>query len=318
MTNDLNLPDVKITPQELLPVVPTLMEKIHGKLKNNLPSELQGNNKIQRDDDKLLSKLMSHHHEGSKIIDKIPFNPAPVVIAGVDSSCICLAETEDGLVFASRVATVFSCTGRIYNYGRIGPILTFLNESNVKDLAKNNKNLAYLMLSEPSVAERVIRDKLESLMHMELVSNLNGFILAIDGCPTQSKMLKSDSSVELLRKAQRKDSDVIFMSKTSRDRSILYLSEYIASIPKAQICLDLVELNSEDITEELSRQLTSLNSGESLLTGRFVKIPTLAKIDDVSELKGFGSDISATEGWAKAKKMKKTKSSQELIDKDDI
>ena len=80
----------------------------------------------------------------------------------------------------------------------------------------------------------------------------------------------------------------------------------------------MVSGTSEDITEELSRQLTSLNSGESLLTGRFVKIPTLAKIDDVSELKGFGSDISATEGWAKAKKMKKTKSSQELIDKDDI
>tara|TARA_Y100001949_G_scaffold151471_1_gene137251 strand:+ start:776 stop:2341 length:1566 start_codon:yes stop_codon:yes gene_type:complete len=81
---------------------------------------------------------------------------------------------------------------------------------------------------------------------------------------------------------------------------------------------EVVSNTSEDITEELSRQLTSLNSGESLLTGRFVKIPTLAKIDDVSELKGFGSDISATEGWAKAKKMKKTKSSQELIDKDDI
>ena len=76
---------------------------------------------------------------------------------------------------------------------------------------------------------------------------------------------------------------------------------------------------SEDITENLARSLSSLNNGEALFTGRFVKIPTLAQIDDASKLKGGrGSDISVTTEWKKDAKMKKRNSSQDLIDKEDL
>ena len=76
---------------------------------------------------------------------------------------------------------------------------------------------------------------------------------------------------------------------------------------------------SEHITENLARSLSTLNNGEALFTGRFVKIPTLAKIDDATKLKGGrGSDISATEGWERDDKMRKRNSSQDLIDKEDL
>jgi uncharacterized protein len=82
---------------------------------------------------------------------------------------------------------------------------------------------------------------------------------------------------------------------------------------------DTIANTSEDITENLARQLSSLNNGEALFTGRFVKIPTLAQIDDASKLKGGrGSDISATEEWDKDAKMNKKTSSQNLIDTEDL
>jgi len=81
---------------------------------------------------------------------------------------------------------------------------------------------------------------------------------------------------------------------------------------------DVISSSSEEVTDEIVSQLTTLNNGEALLIGEWVKIPTLTRIDDVSDSKRFGSDISATDAWAKAEKMKKKISSQELINKEDL
>jgi len=81
---------------------------------------------------------------------------------------------------------------------------------------------------------------------------------------------------------------------------------------------DSIFNTSEEITEKMASHLSSLNVGEALLTGRFVKIPTLVKIDEESESKGFGSDISATDAWEKSAKINKKGSSQGLIDTEDL
>ncbi|MBC8252050.1 MAG: ATP-binding protein [Candidatus Nitrosopelagicus sp.] len=81
---------------------------------------------------------------------------------------------------------------------------------------------------------------------------------------------------------------------------------------------DSIFNTSEEITEKMAGHLSSLNVGEAFLTGRFVKIPTLVKIDEETKSKGFGSDISATNAWSKSVKMTKKESSQELIDKEDL
>ena len=79
-----------------------------------------------------------------------------------------------------------------------------------------------------------------------------------------------------------------------------------------------VSSTSEEITEKMAGHLSSLNVGEAFLTGRFVKIPTLVKIDEETKSKGFGFDISATNAWSKSAKITKKESSQELIDKEDL
>ncbi len=54
---------------------------------------------------------------------------------------------------------------------------------------------------------------------------------------------------------------------------------------------------SEAISEDLLRNLPSLNTGEAVLLGEWVNIPAVVKLDLVTEKK-TGSDISATALWA--------------------
>jgi uncharacterized protein len=60
---------------------------------------------------------------------------------------------------------------------------------------------------------------------------------------------------------------------------------------------------SEAISEDLLQNLPSLNVGEAVLLGEWVNIPAVVKVDHVPE-KTTGADISATELWASAQKMK--------------
>ena len=60
---------------------------------------------------------------------------------------------------------------------------------------------------------------------------------------------------------------------------------------------------SEAISEDLLQNLPSLNVGEAVLLGEWVNIPAVVKIDHVPEKK-TGADVSATELWAGAQKMK--------------
>jgi uncharacterized protein len=60
--------------------------------------------------------------------------------------------------------------------------------------------------------------------------------------------------------------------------------------------LKAIESVSESLSEELIKQLPSLNKGEAILAGRWVPTATFAKIDEVTELL-VGTDIDAIEEW---------------------
>jgi hypothetical protein len=53
---------------------------------------------------------------------------------------------------------------------------------------------------------------------------------------------------------------------------------------------------TEHIPNELLEHLPSLNTGEMLLTGQWIVIPSLVKIDEVRE-KLAGADIDAVREW---------------------
>jgi len=59
---------------------------------------------------------------------------------------------------------------------------------------------------------------------------------------------------------------------------------------------------SEAISEDLLKNLPSLNVGEAVLLGEWVSIPSVVKVDHVAEKK-TGADISATALWATEQQM---------------
>jgi DNA helicase HerA-like ATPase len=60
---------------------------------------------------------------------------------------------------------------------------------------------------------------------------------------------------------------------------------------------------SEGISDNLLKNLPSLNIGEAILLGEWVNIPSIVKIDHVLE-KRIGTDTSATSLWESEKKFK--------------
>lgn len=69
---------------------------------------------------------------------------------------------------------------------------------------------------------------------------------------------------------------------------------------------------TDDVSEELGASLPSLNPGEMILAGQFIKVPALAKVDLVEE-KFTGRDLDAVEEWEKEFKAGSGYSTGDLI-----
>jgi len=70
---------------------------------------------------------------------------------------------------------------------------------------------------------------------------------------------------------------------------------------------------TDDVSEELGASLPSLNPGEMILAGQFIKVPALVKIDLVEE-KLMGKDIDAVDLWEKEFNSGSDYSTGELIE----
>ena len=77
-----------------------------------------------------------------------------------------------------------------------------------------------------------------------------------------------------------------------------------------------VQTASESLSEDLVKQLPSLNIGEAMVLGLMTKIPTLVKIDEFKGRK-IGGDLEITDEWSsflKEKEEELKKSNQEFFD----
>lgn len=79
--------------------------------------------------------------------------------------------------------------------------------------------------------------------------------------------------------------------------------------PKDQ---NFVKEVTDDVSEELGTSLPSLNPGEMILAGQFIKVPALVKVDLVEE-KLVGRDLDAVDLWEKELKAGSEYSTGELI-----
>jgi hypothetical protein len=169
----------------------------------------------------------------------------PTVLAALDSSCIHIADVEDGSIYAARVASAFFYNQKPQNHVRIGPIIFYLNEQNLMDEEYADERLSRLVLLDDSLAKSMIRVRLERAFAMELANNLSGGIIMIDGSLRSSAFdVEFSNLLDILKLAKRNDNRVIGISKSSRHRILNKLSGRLHSIGKAPIYSDVHQLIS--------------------------------------------------------------------------
>ncbi len=143
-----------------------------------------------------------------------------ITVAGIDSSCIQVAETDVGSVYAGRAAVVFSQNGKISKYIRIGPIIYYMDEINASKLSfeiSGSDRLKKLFLLDKSLAQQIIREKLERNIALELTKMLSNSIIMIDGCLRYSKFEERKSNLRrLIELANENNNIIIGLSKVTR------------------------------------------------------------------------------------------------------
>ena len=78
-----------------------------------------------------------------------------------------------------------------------------------------------------------------------------------------------------------------------------------------------VQKSSENLSEDLLKQLPSLNIGEAIVLGLMTKIPTMVKIDKF-EGKTVGEDLDILSLWKKSKEEKEEKIKRDLAQMDEF
>ncbi len=244
MGKQLNLP----IGEKVLPDTSLIAESITKKLFHNVASRIL----------KLSSKrvIFSTDNSNMKPIGGWPSNEEieikefstvsqPTVLAALDSSCIHVADVEDGSIYAARVASVFFYDQKPQNHVRIGPIIFYLNEQNLMDEEYADERLSRLVLIDDSLAKSMIRVRLERAFAMELANNLSGGIIMIDGSLRSSIFdVEFSNLLDILKLAKKNDNRVIGISKSSRHRILNKLSGRLHSIGKAPIYSDIHQLIS--------------------------------------------------------------------------
>lgn len=169
----------------------------------------------------------------------------PTVLSALDSSCIHVADVEDGSIYAARVASTFFYDQKPQNQVRIGPIIFYLNEQNLMNEEYLDKRLSRLVLIDDSLAKSMIRVRLERAFAIELAKNLSRGIIMIDGSLRNSIFdVEGSSLLDILKLARRNDNKVIGISKSSRHRILNKLSGSLHSTGKAPVYSDIHQLIS--------------------------------------------------------------------------
>lgn len=171
-----------------------------------------------------------------------------ITVAAIDSSSIHIAETSDGSIYASRVSVVFSQNAKLYSYVRIGPIIYYIDETNASKISLNitgSNRLTKLLLLDQSLAQRLIRERLERAVTLELARTLRNSIILIDGCLKQSKLEeRREDLLKVLEAADRNCNVVVGLSKTTKIGLLRQFSQALYASSDLPAYLDVDEFVS--------------------------------------------------------------------------
>ena len=160
------------------------------------------------------------------------------IVAAVDSSCIRIAETDEGALYAAKCGVAFASTGKPLLHFRIGPMLFYLSENGL-DSSRIDHKIARLVLFDSDLAKRLIRVRVERSVQINLARHIEGGIILIDGSLRSSRLEEGDQSLgTLVEECSLNRNSLIGLSKSTRLKILSRLAVALRDI-REPVCIDV-------------------------------------------------------------------------------
>lgn len=165
----------------------------------------------------------------------------PMAVAAVDSSCIKVADSEDGYVCAVKCGVAISYAGSSLLHKRIGPFLFYINEHALSEAGIEDK-LVRLLLADSERVERFVRIRTERSVQNELSKSLSRAIILVDGSLRPSQFEgRQNHLTEIVENCALAGNLLIGLSKSTKFRVLDRASSLLCSVPTAA-CMDVTSL----------------------------------------------------------------------------
>jgi hypothetical protein len=102
------------------------------------------------------------------------------MVSGIDSTCLKIAETADGSIYAIKCGLVFCLSLDIVLHFRIGPLLVYLTDDSLRS-SELDSRLLKVVSYDSEMARRMIRINMERLIQYELSKILHNSVILVDG-----------------------------------------------------------------------------------------------------------------------------------------
>jgi hypothetical protein len=165
-------------------------------------------------------------------------------IIAVDSSCVLIGETEEGSIFAGRVARVCAKGSKVVSYHRAGPFVFYMTIKYLSEQLRNalpQKSLRAIA-SDNSLAERFIRMKLERSVQILSARISSESIILVDGSlKTSSLETRGQGLRELERTAERNQNQLMGIGKSSALRIVSNAATLLQRVGSGETFFDITE-----------------------------------------------------------------------------
>lgn len=146
------------------------------------------------------------------------------LVFGIDSSCIKIAEVEDGGLYAVKGSTCISFKGRPITHLKIGPLVFYLNDEILKNFRLEH-NVSKLILFNDDYAKKFLRLNLERYIQFWLSKLVSDSIILIDGSLKSSIFENRFYSIpKIIENSVINKNSLIGISKNSKIKILKYLS----------------------------------------------------------------------------------------------
>ena len=211
----------------------SVVESVSGCIAPKL-DELRGRRIIfSRDDKKLVPRDGWGLKSGQFCGTVNTFRPLheKTLVAAIDSSCVKMAETEDGSLYAVKCGIATAIDGHALMHFRIGPFLFYVTESSLRESELDDR-LAKAVLLDDDIAKRLVRIRTERAVQKELASHLVGSMILVDGSLRGSIFEGRQRSInKISEECVLRKNTVIGISKATRFRPLERAAGPLLKVP---------------------------------------------------------------------------------------